>query len=133
MIGRKRITTILLGASFFIAFNAGPVAASTGFTAACGFSVSNAFAGSYVRSDAYTDTSVQAQNIYVHSEFYRDGSYLAGPNDDEINRSHAEATSGSNFSYSWEHPTYRVKSWHNIRVGNVWQVQKFCDFSWTKP
>jgi hypothetical protein len=106
---------------------------SVTWTASCGFGVSNAFAGTYVNSDAVTDANQQVPAIYAHSEFYRDGSYLAGPNDDEANRSHAEAVSGQNFSYTWEHPTYRVKSWHNIKVGSTWQTQRFCDFSWTKP
>lgn len=109
------------------------VALTVTWTASCGFGVSNAIAGTYVRSDAVTDANQQVSAIYAHSEFYRDGSFLAGPNDDETNRSHAEAISGWNFSYTWEHPTYRVKSWHNIEVGTVWQSQRFCDFSWTKP
>ena len=54
-------------------------------------------------------------------------------NDDGVNRSHAQAWSGWNYSFPWEHPTYRVKSWHNIKDHGVWHTQKFCDFSWQKP
>jgi len=125
---RARLPAVLVGLALLLPLSATPAAAAT-FTAACGFNQS----GNNVQSDAFTDASVQAQNIYVHSEFYRDGAFLGNFNDDGVNRSHAEAWSGWNYSFPWEHPRYRVKSWHDIRVGNIWQTEKFCDFSWTKP
>jgi hypothetical protein len=34
-----------------------------------------------------TDANQQVSAVYAHSEFYRDGRFLAGRNDDETNRS----------------------------------------------
>lgn len=125
---RARLPAVMVGLALLLPLSATPVAAST-FTAACGFNQN----GNNVRSTAWTDTSVQVPNIYVHSEFYRDGAFINNFNDDGVNRSHAQKESGWNYSFPWEHPTYRVKSWHNIRDHNLWHTVKFCDVSWTKP
>ena len=124
---RARLPAILVGLALILPLSATPVAASS-FTAACGLEQN----GNNVRSVAWTDTSVQVANIYVHSEFYRDGIFQGNFNDDGVNRSHAQAYSGWNYSFPWEHPTYRVKSWHNIKDHGVWHTVKYCDVSYTK-
>lgn len=103
-------------------------AAPSSFGAGCGFNRS----GNNVQATAYTDTTYQVANIYAHLEFYRDGAYLGTWNDDGVNRSHAQAFSSWNYSLPWEHPTYRVKSWHNIKDHTAWHTVVTCDFTWTK-
>ena len=125
---RARLPAILVGLALILPLSATPVAASA-FGAGCGFNQS----GNNVQATAYTDTTYQVANIYAHLEFYRDGAYLGTWNDDGVNRSHAQAFSSWNYSLPWEHPKYRVKSWHNIKDHGVWHTVLSCDFSWTKP
>lgn len=114
--------------------NGGPTALAATWTASCGFLVSNATSGSYVRSDAITDANFVASRIYARSEFYRDTTFLEAPVQDVTNRSRAEAVSGTNFAWWFEQPTYRVKSWHRAAESGTWVgSERFCDYSWTKP
>lgn len=129
----RKLLALPATVGLLFSLTASPALGAVTFYGTCGFQVSNIPGGSNVRSDAATDANAVVQNIYVHSEFYRDGVYLGTFNDDEVNRSHAEAWGNWNFSFGYEHPTYRVKSWHNIKVSGVWKTQLFCDYSWTKP
>lgn len=116
-----------------------PMTATATASAACGFTVRNVGGGRWIAGGGWTDASDYMAIIYAsksdkQGQLFRDGPLIKNWYQYLTNATHAEAWTGEDFSYSFEHPTYVVKGWHGAKTsGGVWLLgpDAYCTTSYT--
>ncbi len=116
-----------------------PLTATATASAACGFTVRNVTAGRWIAGGGWTDATNYMAIIYAsksdkQGQLFRDGQVIKNWYQYLTNATHAEAWTGEDFSYSFEHPTYVVKGWHGAKTsGGAWLLgpDAFCTTSYT--
>lgn len=116
-----------------------PVTATATASAACGFTIRNVTAGRWIAGGGYTDASAYMALIYASTttklgQLFRGGQQIKTWQQSLPDATHAEAWTGEDFSYSFEHPTYVVKGWHGAKTySGVWLLghDAYCTTSYT--
>ena len=115
------------------------IAAAATASAACGFTVRNVTAGRWIAGGGWTNATDYMAIIYAsksdkQGQLFRDGQLIKNWYQYLTNATHAEAWTGEDFSYSFEHPNYVVKGWHGAKTfGGVWLLgpDAYCTTSYT--